>query len=54
MGLLENFSEDENKIFALENPNQSQAFGITLEPAGGSETPTMEQLYTLGVVENNA
>ena len=50
MGLLENFSEDENKIFALENPNQSQAFGITLEPEGGSESPTMEQLYTLGVV----
>lgn len=54
MGLLDNFSEDENKIFTLENPNESQAFGITLEPAGGSATPTMEQLYTLGVIENNA
>ncbi|PHR98763.1 MAG: anti-sigma factor [Leeuwenhoekiella sp.] len=54
MGLLENFSEDENKVFELENPNDSQAFGITLEPAGGSETPTMEQLYTLGVVQGNA
>ena len=54
MGLLENFSEDQNKIFELANPNDSQAFGITLEPAGGSKTPTMDQLYTLGVVQTNA
>lgn len=50
LGLLGDFSSDENKIFALSNPNESEAFGITLEPAGGSETPTMEQLYTLGKV----
>ena len=53
IGLLSNFNEDDNKIFILENPNSSQAFGITLEPKGGSETPTMEQLYTLGVVKNS-
>lgn len=52
IGLLENFISDENKIFALSNPNATEAFGITLEPAGGSETPTMEQLYTLGVVQS--
>ena len=34
----------------LENANESEAFGITLEPEGGSETPTLEQLYTLGAV----
>ncbi|WP_419211885.1 anti-sigma factor domain-containing protein [Maribacter sp. X9] len=50
MGLLEDFSTDENKVFALNNSNDSEAFGITLEPAGGSESPTLEQLYTLGVV----
>lgn len=50
IGLLENFGEDENKIFVLANPNKSEAFGITLEPAGGSKTPSMEQLYVLGVV----
>tara|TARA_R110000744_G_scaffold100963_1_gene194722 strand:+ start:2199 stop:2993 length:795 start_codon:yes stop_codon:yes gene_type:complete len=50
MGLLEDFATDENKVFALNNPNDSEAFGITLEPAGGSEAPTLEQLYTLGVV----
>ncbi len=52
MGLLENFTTDENKVFALNNPNESEAFGITLEPAGGSESPTLEQLYTLGVVSS--
>lgn len=50
MGLLDDFSANETKIFSLDNPNESQAFGITLEPAGGSESPTMDQLYTLGVV----
>ncbi|HET8839286.1 MAG TPA: anti-sigma factor [Flavobacteriaceae bacterium] len=50
MGLLENFNTDANKIFILQNPNQSEAFGITLEPEGGSETPTMEQLYVLGTI----
>ncbi|MBC2839377.1 anti-sigma factor domain-containing protein [Robiginitalea sp. SC105] len=50
LGLLEDFSAEENRIFALNNPNESEAFGITLEPAGGSESPTLEQLYTLGAV----
>jgi len=49
IGLLENFKEG-NKVFELENDNESEAFGITLEPAGGSESPNLEQLYTLGVV----
>ncbi|MDX1762076.1 MAG: anti-sigma factor, partial [Christiangramia sp.] len=50
IGLLEKFAADNNKIFALENANESQAFGITLEPEGGSESPTMDQLYVLGTV----
>lgn len=50
MGLLEDFTADENKVFTLNNPNESEAFGITLEPSGGSKSPTMEKLYTLGVV----
>lgn len=50
LGTIDSFTTDENKIFEIENLNESEAFGITLEPAGGSETPTMEQLYTLGVV----
>ncbi|MBR9845911.1 MAG: anti-sigma factor [Algicola sp.] len=50
LGTIDDFNTDENKIFTIANANESQAFGITLEPAGGSETPTMEQLHTLGVV----
>ncbi|MEB8344450.1 anti-sigma factor [Flavobacteriaceae bacterium KMM 6898] len=50
MGLLEDFKNDDNKVFAFANPNESEAFGITLEPAGGSEFPNLEQLYTLGAV----
>lgn len=50
LGTIDSFTTDENKIFEIENLNDSEAFGITLEPAGGSATPTMEQLYTLGVV----
>ena len=50
MGLLEDFKNDDNKVFAFANPNEPEAFGITLEPAGGSESPNLEQLYTLGAV----
>ena len=50
IGLLENFDVNEQKLFAVNNANEAEAFGITLEPAGGSLTPTMEQLYTLGKV----
>lgn len=50
LGTINNFNTDDNKIFTIANANESEAFGITLEPTGGSESPTMEQLYTLGVV----
>jgi anti-sigma-K factor RskA len=50
IGLLENFTADTHKIFNVSNTADADAFGITLEPAGGSQTPTMEQLYTLGKV----
>lgn len=50
IGLLDDLDKDADKIFRLENPNSSEGFGITLEPEGGSETPTLENLYTLGTV----
>lgn len=50
IGLLNNFDENNQKIFAVSQTDSAEAFGITLEPAGGSLTPTMEQLYTLGKV----
>jgi anti-sigma-K factor RskA len=48
--LLENFAADGLKVFNVSNTADADAFGITLEPAGGSTSPTMEQLYTLGKV----
>ncbi len=53
LGIIDDFINDSNKIFEIENANKSEAFGITLEPTGGSATPTMEQLYTLGIVESS-
>lgn len=50
IGLLSDFSANNEKIFAVEKTADAEAFGITLEPAGGSQTPTMEQLYALGKV----
>lgn len=50
IGLLSDFNSNTEKIFAVEKTGDAQAFGITLEPAGGSKSPTMEQLYTLGKV----
>lgn len=50
IGLLDNFDSNNQKIFAVEDAENADAFGITLEPAGGSLSPTMEQLYTLGKV----
>ncbi|MEZ4778301.1 MAG: anti-sigma factor [Flavobacteriaceae bacterium] len=50
VGLLDNYETTENKVFKLENIPDPEAFGITLEPEGGSESPTLSQLYTLGMV----
>ena len=48
-GLLDRFVENEQKLFAPgKSIGQAVAFAITLEPAGGSESPTLEQLYVLG------
>jgi len=51
IGVLDKDKVAENKgIIAVDNFNGAQAFGITLEPTGGSASPTMEMLYTLGKV----
>lgn len=50
IGLLDKFDENNQRMFAVSNTGDAEAFGITLEPAGGSLSPTMEQLYTLGKV----
>lgn len=50
IGLLDNFTASNSKVFKVEKTEDAEAFGITLEPAGGSVSPTLEQLYTLGKV----
>jgi anti-sigma-K factor RskA len=50
IGLLDDFTKDQQRIFPLSTTSEADAFGITLEPAGGSESPTMEQLYVFGKV----
>ena len=41
---------DTKGIYKVDSFEGAEAFGITLEPEGGSESPTLEQLYTLGKV----
>ncbi len=50
LGLLVNYKNNSSKMFTVCNTGDAGAegFGITLEPEGGSKTPTMEQLYALG------
>ncbi|MDN6311243.1 MAG: anti-sigma factor [Flavobacteriaceae bacterium] len=50
VGLLEEFTDNDSKLFRVAQAPTAEAFGITLEPAGGSKTPTLEKLYTLGKV----
>ncbi|HEU4497154.1 MAG TPA: anti-sigma factor [Flavobacterium sp.] len=48
IGLLENFKGNATRIFSVQAADGAEAFGITLEPAGGSPAPTLSQLYALG------
>ena len=42
IGLLDKFDSNTQRMFAVSNTGDAEAFGITLEPAGGSLSPTME------------
>jgi anti-sigma-K factor RskA len=44
------YSEDKDGRIALANIPNAQAFAITLEKKGGSEVPTMENMYVMGGV----
>jgi anti-sigma-K factor RskA len=50
IGLLKDFSNESNRFYEVNKTSDAEAFGITLEPAGGSKTPTMEQLFAMGSV----
>lgn len=50
IGVLDPAASQQPQLTALQNTPHPQAFGITLEPEGGSPAPTLEQLYVLGKV----
>lgn len=50
VGLIAEQNETAEGIYKFVNFPDPEAFGITLEPEGGSETPTLSQLYILGAV----
>ena len=50
IGLIDNAEDKMKYLIEVEGTVGAEAFGITLEPKGGSKTPTMEQLYALGKV----
>ncbi len=50
IAVLDQFNSDQDKIFEISNLPETEAFGVTLEPEGGSKSPTLEQLYVLGTV----
>ncbi len=48
IGLLNNFQENELRLFGVKSIIDAETFGITLEPAGGSLHPNIAELYVLG------
>ncbi|MGJ8685175.1 MAG: anti-sigma factor [Nonlabens sp.] len=51
LGTLPTDKESYNQLIKINNAFDTEAFGITLEETGGAATPTMERLYTLGVLD---
>ena len=49
-GVLDKYESNDQKLFIGKRTGEALAFAITLEPEGGSETPTLEELYVLGKV----
>ncbi|EAS19241.1 anti-sigma factor [Nonlabens mediterrranea] len=51
LGTLPTDQDSYNELLRIDNSYETQAFGITLEEAGGADAPTLERLYTLGVID---
>jgi len=49
-GLLVDFNKNQKDLFKTKNVANAVAFGITLEPKGGSKAPNLDQLYALGTL----
>ena len=50
LGLIAKETQIADGIYKFTDLPVTEAFGITMEPTGGSETPTMSQLYILGTI----
>ena len=50
-GLIE-ISESKDNMQQMKNIGAAQAFAVTLEPVGGSKTPTLEKLTVMGTVDS--
>ena len=50
VGLIADQNQTSEGIYRFVDFPDPEAFGITLEPEGGSKTPTLSQLYILGAV----
>lgn len=52
VGLISLENKTSDGIYKFVNFPDPEAFGITLEPEGGSETPNLSQLYILGTISS--
>ena len=50
LGIMDTYQKEGRKFFKVNPIGEIDAFGISLEPEGGNETPTLEQLFALGKV----
>jgi hypothetical protein len=48
LGVFDMKLRQDHLLVKMQNVQQAQAFAITLEPSGGSASPTMEAMYVVG------
>jgi anti-sigma-K factor RskA len=48
LGVFDMDIRQKRLLLKMQNVQNAQAFAITLEPAGGSEQPTMDSMYVMG------
>ncbi len=49
-GLLSDFISNKDDLFRTKEVREAKAFAITLEPLGGSPSPSLDQLFVLGTI----
>lgn len=50
IGIIDSKTNTGNYLYRFSEVPESESFGITLEPVGGNQFPTLSQLYALGMV----